>query len=197
MRRTSAPTAVFISFRTTSLGIPAFLMSSLKPRASLPTSSPSLPHTDSLPALTEPSLPRPAQLTASFPYVLLPIKAQLRGSQPEAPALLPGEREKKSKTKHRTISHTEATFRPCSSGMRSISATELEFPRPCCVLRSAVRVTCRDYCHLHCNHVVGLVLRTKTSILSREKGGWKGGEGTCEHTKEPMQSSNHHLLNFH
>lgn len=99
MRRTSAPTAVFISFRTTSLGIPAFLMSSLKPRASLPTSSPSLPHTDSLPVLTEPSLPRPAQLTASFPYVLLPIKAQLRGSQPEAPALLPGEREKKVRNK--------------------------------------------------------------------------------------------------
>lgn len=91
----------------------------------------------------------------------------------------------------------EATFRPCSSGTRSISATELEFPRPRCVLTSAVRVTRGDYCHLHCNHVVGLVLRTKTSTLSREKGGGKGGEGAREHTKEPMQSSNRHHLNFH
>lgn len=64
------------------------------------------------------------------------------------------------------------------------------FSKPCCVLRSAVRLTRRDYCHLHHNHVVGLVLRTKTSTHSREKGGGRRGEGAREHTKEPMQTNN-------
>lgn len=120
-------------------------------------------------------------------------------SQKHQHCCLGKEEKKKSKTKCRMISQgdAEATFRPCSSGTRSISATELEFPRPRCVLTSAVRVTRGDYCHLHCNHVVGLVLRTKTSTLSREKGGGKGGEGAREHTKEAMQSSNRHHLNFH
>lgn len=78
MCRTSAPTAVFLSFRTTSLGIPAFLavlMSSLKPRASLPTSSPSLPQPDSLPVLTGPSLPRPAQPHCKLPLCSPPHKS--------------------------------------------------------------------------------------------------------------------------
>lgn len=151
---------------------------------------------------TEPSLPRPAQPTANFSYVLPPpIKAYgcKDHSQKHRHCCLGKEEKKKSKTKCRMISQgdAEATFRPCSSGTRSISATELEFPRPRCVLTSAVRVTRGDYCHLHCNHVVGLVLRTKTSTLSREKGGGKGGEGAREHTKEPTQSSNRHHLNFH
>lgn len=74
--------------------------------------------------------------------------------------------------------------------MRPIPATELEFPKPCCVLRSVIRITDTDYCHLHYNNVVGLVLRTKTSTHSRREGGGRGGAETPEYTKDQMQRNN-------
>lgn len=103
-----------------------------------------------------------------------------------------GTEKVQKKIKIRSIGQrdTDPTSRHYSSGMGSIFATEGDFPKPCCVLRSAVRLTRRDYCHLHHNHVVGLVLRTKTSTHSREKGGGRRGEGAREHTKEPMQTNN-------
>lgn len=154
--------------------------------------SPYLIPATSLSSNSQPSSVRLAQPCTNFSGVLL--KCSCKNQSQEAPAPpyhWPSEQKKSRKKKIRSIGQrdTDPTSRHYSSGMGSIFATEGDFPKPCCVLRSAVRLTCRDYCHLHHNHVVGLVLRTKTSTHSREKGGGRRGEGAREHTKEPMQTN--------